>query len=368
MQALWLLAVVVAFALGLGTAHLARDDRATTRELDHLRARESRLEQQVSTLAARLRAREVGPPASGSRQGGALASAHPGDRRDPAVSAPSTHDSSRALAGAAGGHAAEARPSAVSTARTGTGIAAGVAQTPQPAAGPPPTVEAALERFYRQFDGTSGRWTGMRQLADDLRAMGDVGAEALMRVLGGGTTSDERRMAAHLLGDMQVAQSLPLLQEILHTEGDVLLRRSSALALRRLQMPEAIPLMEALMSNPAEDRFVRTSAASGLAQLGRPQGVTALEQIFDESNLDGRGRDSAFRALRSLGDDRALPFMRRVIGSDADVTYRLQAIRFLSGQGDRQALPSLERLMQSPTEQPSIRDAAARAHAVIAAK
>jgi len=46
--------------------------------------------------------------------------------------------------------------------------------------------------------------------------------------------------------------------------------------------------------------------------------------------------------------------------------YRLRAMQFLTAQGDRQALPSLQQLMRSPTEQASIRDAAAKAHAAIA--
>src|SRR5207248_6924450 len=111
--------------------------------------------------------------------------------------------------------------------------------------------------------------------------------------------------------------ALASLQEVLEKDGDVLLRRAAASGLRRLQTPESAPYMEALMSNPAEDRFVRMSAASGLAQLGRTQGVAGLSQIFDESNGDGRGRDMAFRAIRSLDDERAVPFMRRLVTSDA---------------------------------------------------
>jgi HEAT repeat protein len=123
--------------------------------------------------------------------------------------------------------------------------------------------------------------------------------------------------------------------------------------------------MERILAQPAEDRFVRLSAAYGLAESGRPLGVTALAQIFRESAADGRGRELAFRALTSLNDERSLPFMRQIVTSEAEPAYRLRAIRYLTAQGDQQALPALQALMQSPNEQPSIRDAAAQAHRAI---
>jgi HEAT repeat protein len=234
-------------------------------------------------------------------------------------------------------------------------------------------MEAALDRFSRYLDemngpGGPGRWQRAREAASDLRAMGDVGAEALLRVLADGTTSDARRAAAQLLGNFQVPEALPLLQDILQNDPDVLLRRAAASALRRLDTPDAIPAMQALLANPAEDRFVRMSAAYGLAQLGQPQGVIGLEQIFVESNADGRGQDIAFRALSSLNDQVALPFMRQLVTANVDVSYRLQAIRFLAALGDGQALAPLQQVMRSPTEQPSIRDAAAQAYATISAR
>jgi HEAT repeat protein len=50
-----------------------------------------------------------------------------------------------------------------------------------------------------------------------------------------------------------------------------------------------------------------------------------------------------------------------VVTSDAELTYRLQAIRYLATQGDRQAVSALQQIVHAPGEQPSIRDAAARA-------
>ncbi len=231
-------------------------------------------------------------------------------------------------------------------------------------------MEAALERFYRYLEATAapeGRqsWQRMRELVNELRGMGDVGAQALMHVLATGNDSDERRAAARLLGSLQVSQALAPLRDVIEKEDDVLLRRAAASGLRQLQTAESIPVMERLLANPGEDRFIRMSAALGLAQAGRPQGVTGLAQIFEESTADGRGREMAFRSLASLQDDRPLPFMRQVVTSYAEPGYRLQAIRYLTAQGDRQALTALQIVVHNPREQQSIRDAAAQAYMAI---
>ena len=172
--------------------------------------------------------------------------------------------------------------------------------------------------------------------------MGDVGSQALMSVLAGGTDSDERRAAARLLGQLQVPQSLSLLKDVIEKDDDVLLRRAAAGGLRQLQTPESVPVMEHILANPNEDRFVRLSMAYGLAEAGQPQGVAGLTQIFAESTADGRGRDMAFRALAALDDNRALPFMRQVLASQTEPTYRLRAIRYLTVQGDQQSLGTLQ--------------------------
>jgi HEAT repeat protein len=369
-RALWPLGLVVAFGLGLAAAALVFGQGSfPSSEVEQLRAAKNSLQLQVSALQAQLRAR--GTRASG-QQG--LTFGHFGASSDPAYAA-SARQERRFLAGVTPDE--RSRPQRSGQGGPGRVEPQGDRVSPGHAAGPAvvpvPTVDAALERFYRYLNDTNdsgrgSRWQRVRELADDMRAMGNAGAEALLRVLADGTSTEERRLAAQLAGELQVAQALPLLQNILDKDSDVLLRRAAALGLRRLESAEAAPVMQALLANPAEDRFVRMSAAIGLAQLGQGMGVAGLMQIFDESAADGRGRDMAFRALSSLNDERSLPFMRQLLTSNVDVSYRLQAIRFLAAQGDRQALMPLELLMQSPTEQPSIRDAAAQAHATIAAR
>jgi hypothetical protein len=355
----WPLGLVVAFSGGLAGGTLLRPAPSPTEEIERLQAAESRLQAQVSTLQARLRARETTP---GGQQSIRSGQASWNESRSELAQLERTWASARAEDRARAGRGGRPQEDLTSSGRVAKAI-------PSTA----PTVDAALERFYRFLDESGGstgpgRWQRMRQLVDDFRTMGDAGVEALMRVLAGGTNSDERRAAAQLLGELQAAQALPALQEILDKDSDVLLRRAAAAALRRLQSPDSAPVLESLLANAGEDRFVRMSAALGLAQLGRSLGVNALAQIFDESNADGRGRELAFRALSSLEDERPLPFMRRVLTSGAEVSYRLQAIRFLAAQGDRQSLPALQQVMQSPIEQPSIRDAATQAHAAISAR
>ena len=353
----WPLALVVTFCLGWAAAGVTRKGP----DVGQLQETVTRLQQQTNILQTRLRAREeisasLHAGSASTRAGARSSSASPylaGNARAegifPEGFAPREGSAARPRSGAQADRAA-------SSGAASRGAAAHAA-----------TVEGALDRFYRYLDATAAssgreRWALGRQLVDDLRAMGDVGAQALMRVLSAGTDSDERRAAAQLLGALQVPEALPLLRDILDKDGDVLLRRAAASALRQLGTPDAVSMMERLLANPEEDRLVRLSAAYGLAGSGRAQGVSALGQIFDEANADGRGREMAFRALAALDGDRALPFMRHVLASDAEPSYRLRAIQYLMANGDRQAIGTLHVVMQSPNEQPSIRDAAARAY------
>lgn len=361
----WPLALVVTFFIGWSAAGAARKGPSTAGEVGHLQETVQRLQQQVGTLQARLRARDT---LAASRQSGTPSQA---DAPPAPYSGAQVPSADRVLAGAV----TEQRPAPDSPARGGgaarpQGDRASARPGSRGTPGPAPTVEGALERFYRYLEATNGpagrdRWQRARELLDDLRGMGEAAATALTQVLATGSDSDERRAAARLLGTLQVAQALPLLRDVVERDDDVLLRRAAAAGLRQLQTPESIPVMERILAHPGEDRLVRLSAAYGLAESGRPLGVGALAQIFEESNADGRGREVAFRALASLNDERSLPFMRHVMASPAEPAYRLRAIRYVTAQGDAQALPALQVVMNSPDEQPSIRDAAAQAYRVL---
>lgn len=357
---LWPVAVVVALIIGWASAGVTSKVPAA-RDVE-------RLTQQVTTLQARLRVAEemaaTGPAAASVVTGRKLPRPESHDERTLTVAAQEDRLIRESLARAAaaergrggqnGGDGATAKPDAQS----------------KPAA--PPTVQAVLDRFYRYLESTKSsereRWQKGRELVEDMRSMGDVAGQALMHVLTTGTDTDERRVAARMLGALHVPEALPLLRDIVENEGDLLMRRAAAAGLRQLQTPDSLPVLERLFANGGEDRFVRLSAAQGLAEAGRPYGVAGLAQIFEESAADDRGRDMAFRALSGLNDDRPLPFMRQIVASQAEPGYRLLAMRYLTAHGDRQALPTLQTVMQSPSEQPSVRDAAARAFRALGGK
>jgi HEAT repeat protein len=345
---LWPSVLVATFLVGWATGGVVRKSAPSIPGAIPDQEAVTRLQQQVDTLQARLRARE---DADRGRASGAteLRAAAPG--------------------------AADPVP-AQALARANRGDQAGLAPVERAAAtsrstnAPSPTVQAALDRFYKYLEtindsNNRDRWRLGRELVDDLRAMGAPAGQALMQVLSAANDSDERRAAARLLGQLQVAQAIPLLKDVIERDNDVLLRRAAAFGLRQMQTPESVPVLERLLAQPGEDRFIRLSAAAGLADAGKPHGVTGLTQIFDEAAGDGRGREMAFRALSNLKDDRPVPFMRHVMASQVEPGYRLQAIRYLAAQGDEQSLATLHVLMNSPSEQPSIRDAAAQAYATI---
>lgn len=238
---------------------------------------------------------------------------------------------------------------------------------------PTPSEARALASFHQYLEDTEGpgrsEWRQRaRALVAELREMGEPAVTALLQALENGIDSRERQAAARLLGALQDLRALPALQTVLEQEDDITMRRAAARGLRLLQAPEAIPVLETLLANPQDDRFVRMSAAYGLAQLGDQRGVPGLVTIFDEAEVDGRGRSLAFQALTHLNDTAALPFMRHLVTSQEEVSYRLRAIRFLTDHGDREALPLLQELAASSEEQASIRDAAGQAYVTISSR
>jgi len=349
LRLLWPLALVITFVVGWEASRLNRPAPAPEVE---------KLQQQVTTLQARLHARESMAAARQPGTDPSTAAAAPAPSRRP------TRDDVVMAAVTEGRAADSVTPGAAPRPR-------GERASTRPPYSGPMTVEASLERFYKYVEATAGagegrgRWQQARELVDDLRAMGDVGAQALLQVLAAGNDSDERRAAARLLGQLQVPQALGALKDIIDNDPDVLLRRAAASSLRQLQTPESIPVMERLLANPGEDRMVRLSAAYGLAESGRSNGVAALAQIFAESAGDGRGRDVAFRALAGLDDDRAAPYMRQIAATAGEPGYRLRAIRYLAAQGDQPSLGILQGIMKNPSEQPSVRDAAGNAYRVL---
>ena len=348
---LWSLALVGAFVLGLAAGRVVWDGQFAVQEA---RDQETigRLERQLASL----RAKEA-PTAA--RPGAASAPT-------PTMPAPRTPDR---FVGRVAVDASEPTPSASPRASGSAVDRAPTTAGPRPI----PSLQSALDRFQRYREVMTGtenrdRWRELREIVAELLGMGEVAGQALMHVLASNADSEDRRTAAQLLGELRVPQALAALKDVIDRDEDILLRRAAASALRQLGTPESLSVMERIVTNASEDRFVRLSAAAGLVDAGRPVGVAGLQQIFNESTVDGRGRDLAFRALARLDGERSLPFMRQVVGSPIEPAYRLRAIRYVAAQGDRQSLPTLQALSRSPTEQPSIRDAAAQAYSAIVSR
>src|SRR5262245_33158267 len=186
----WSLAFVLAFLLGLSTAGMVRKSPSTGSEVDRLKETVTRLEQQVATLQARLRARES---ASGPRPSGSTALADV----PPFPSRPTARPEDRIALGAVVQDATspdrDARRGGAAQPQSRSSTE-GASRADQAKAGPPPTVEVALDRFHKYLEATNGmewreRGPQGRPPIDDLRSMGDVGAQALRNVLGAGTDS-----------------------------------------------------------------------------------------------------------------------------------------------------------------------------------
>jgi HEAT repeat protein len=349
---LWPSVLVATFLVGWAAGGVVRQPPTLRPGADPDREVIAKLQSQVETLQARLRTRED------------LAHRQPGDAgARPGASAPDD----RAIAQGLARGSRDQTPGGAPIERTAV---TSQGSTSRQAAVTPAQVQAAMDRFYKYMEtindsNNNNRWRMGRELVDDLKAMGPAAGQALMQVLSAANDTDERRAAARLIGQLQVAQAMPMLRDIVEKDNDLLLRRAAAFGLRQLQTPESVPVLERMLAQPEQDRFIRLSAAAGLADQNKPVGVTALTQIFDEAAADGRGREMAFRALSNLKDERSVPFMRNVAAAQVEPGYRLQAIRYLAAQGDEQSLGTLHTIMNSPSEQPSIRDAATAAYAQI---
>src|SRR6266850_1421361 len=156
-RGLWPLAVVGAFVVGwAGAVGRTTGARDAARETEHL-------QQQVSTLQARLHARE--------ELAAARAAASTPDARAP---------SGPRASGDRGLTAAVREERLLQDLRARGGAAAERPVSSRAGPSGPPTVEVALDRFYRYLEATRAtegreRWQRARELVEELRGMGDVG-------------------------------------------------------------------------------------------------------------------------------------------------------------------------------------------------
>src|SRR4051794_15842094 len=188
---LWPLALLITFFVGWGVAGIGRAPTRPPADADQQETL-TRLQQQVETLQARLRAREELASVRSSRS--------MDEGRAPGVAADERIAPDGAMRSANGAPVS-----------TPAGVERASATTPRTSAA---AVHAALDRFYKYLEASNettgrGRWREARELVEELRAMGAPAGQALMQVLASGNDTDERRAAARLLGQLQVAQALP---------------------------------------------------------------------------------------------------------------------------------------------------------------
>jgi uncharacterized coiled-coil protein SlyX len=170
----WTVVLLVTFFAGWAIASVGRKATSSSPTTDQ-QATITRLQQQVETLQARIRAREdlVGARAS----------------RDTASRFATTPGMTDRETAAGAGRTGRAEQSATADAASPV-----VAHKTASAA----TVQAALDRFYKYLEATGPgggreRWRQARELVDELKAMGAPAGQALMQVLATGNDSDERR-------------------------------------------------------------------------------------------------------------------------------------------------------------------------------
>lgn len=93
-------------------------------------------------------------------------------------------------------------------------------------------------------------------------------------------------------------------------------RAAAALALARLQVPQAIPYVElAALEDP--DLFVRTQALLGLGMTGSGQVVELLASAYLDAARDDETRSYAAFALGLVGNDHAVEVLRRQLSEEA---------------------------------------------------
>src|SRR5262245_12798938 len=172
------LGLVGTFALGVAAGLWFTHGLVTVQEVARLRAVESRLQGRANTLEARLRPDGVLSP--GNEEGPQAPSRMPGQDRSTRLAVAGARANASAYLGVPGPRDS----SRIGTRQPHTSPASAGGSTTDHA----PTASAALDRFYSYVDemnapGGLDRWQRMQQLVDELRKMGQGGAEVLLQVL-----------------------------------------------------------------------------------------------------------------------------------------------------------------------------------------
>ena len=169
----------------------------------------------------------------------------------------------------------------------------------------PPTVQAALERFYKYLEAERRgrgreRWRRRGSSSTSCARWARAAGQALMQVLAAG--NDTRRAARGRAAARAASRSrrrCRCFRTIIEKDNDLLLRRAAASGLRQLQTPESIPVMERML-DPARGGSLRAAerrrGAGGIGQAARRRGTHAhLRRSRPPTAAGGRWRSARSR-------------------------------------------------------------------------
>jgi HEAT repeat protein len=231
------------------------------------------------------------------------------------------------------------------------------ADAPTPPAQPPPApleprFKALVEKGFEALASPD-----LKSFIDEIKAQGPAGLAFLAARLREGSTSQERFLAAAMLGATEDPAAIPALAEALAKDPDDLVRRmaSHAIATKALESGEA-PLRAAM--NGDKDWGVRVNSAYGLAKLGREDGLRLLESSYGSNETPAEYRLGILGGLADVAAPSTAPLFRRILTDTKDMAYLLMAVNALGKMKDVGSRAELERLAATEGVPQSVREAA----------
>lgn len=238
------------------------------------------------------------------------------------------------------------------------------------AAAPPPSAppaEAAVDlaaRFEALVEKGLAAMAEAPALAELVKKKGKEGFDLLAARLLQGKTSQERFLAAAVLGSTQDPAAVGALAEALAKDPDDLVRRMASHALATMKQEPAEGSLRAAMGGDA-DWGVRVNSAYGLAKLGHADGLRMLEDAYTSSETPAEYRVAILGGLADVGSLQTAPLFRRMLSDTRDPTYLFIAVSALGKMKDAGARADLERLASAADVPASIREAAQKAIAEV---
>ena len=232
---------------------------------------------------------------------------------------------------------------------------------PQAAAPSPPEPAVDLAaRFDALVEKGLAAMAEAPALAELVKKKGKEGFDLLAARLLNGKTSQERFLAAAVLGATQDPSAVGPLAEALAKDPDDLVRRMASHALATMKQEAAEPALRTALSADA-DWGVRVNSAYGLAKLGHADGLRMLENAYTSSETPAEYRLPILGGLADVASPDSALLFRRMLADTRDPTYLFMAVSALAKMKDSGARADLERLAAAADVPPSIREAAQKA-------